>query len=122
MISHEGNGTSPSHSETTKEFVSQALALSDGGQPSVVDLFSVELESIFLKFEALLDERSKFANATAFLSQNFLSVSGADDNLHHVASSDSWDVIRPEEMNGPLSERESLARRSLNNPPPQALL
>ena len=68
--------------KATEKLVSEGLALGDGGETTVLDLLCVKLERVFRIFEALLDERSEFTDATALLSENFLRVSSANDDLY----------------------------------------
>ena len=71
----------PANSETTKELVAQALALSNGGETTVLDLLGVELKRVVGELEALLDERSKLTDAATLLTQDLLGVSSTDDDL-----------------------------------------
>ena len=66
-------------SQTIEKLVAQRFALGDGGKTTVLNLGSVKRDRIFGKFKALLDERGKFANATALLSQNFLCMCSANN-------------------------------------------
>lgn len=74
-------GDSPTNSQTTKQFVSQALALGDSRKTTVLNLFSVEFEGIFGEFESFLDEGGEFANASALLTEDLLGEGGPDDDL-----------------------------------------
>jgi hypothetical protein len=53
--------------------------LSDGGQTTVLNLGSVERNTVFGELEALLNERGEFANSAALLAKDFLGVCCADD-------------------------------------------
>lgn len=55
--------------------------MSDGGETTVLDLGGVEGNAVLWELEALLDEGGKFANAASLLSENFLSVGCADDDV-----------------------------------------
>jgi len=71
----------PSDGETTEKLVLQALALGDGGQTTVLDLFGVELDGSLCKLESLLDERGELADPASLLSENLLGVGRPDDDL-----------------------------------------
>ena len=71
----------PSNGETTEKLVLQALALGDGGQTTVLDLFGVELDGSLCKLESLLDERGELADPASLLSENLLGVGRPDDDL-----------------------------------------
>lgn len=72
---------SPTDGKTTQQFVAQALALCDGRETTVLDLFGVKFERVFGELESLLDERSELADATTLLTKDFLGVGGPDDDL-----------------------------------------
>ena len=55
-------------SETSEQFVPKRLALCNGGQTTVQNLLSVELERVLGIFEPLLNERGKLTDATTLLS------------------------------------------------------
>lgn len=65
--------------ETVQQLVAEGLALSDGGQTTVLDLGGIEGDRVLGELEALLDEGGELANAAALLAQNLLGVGGADD-------------------------------------------
>jgi hypothetical protein len=46
-----------------------------------LDFFGVEFEGIFGEFESFLDEGSEFTNAAALLTEDFLSMGGANNDL-----------------------------------------
>ena len=71
----------PANSKTTEKLVAQALTLSNGGQATVLNLFSVKLKGVVREFEPLLDERGQLANPTTLLTQNLLGVSSAYNDL-----------------------------------------
>ena len=71
----------PADGKTTKELVTEGLALGDSGETTVLNLLSVELEGVFGELETLLNERSKLTDAATLLTQNFLGVGGTDDDL-----------------------------------------
>lgn len=70
-----------SDGKTVKELVSEGLALSDGGETTVLDLGGVEGDGVLGELEALLDEGGKLADTASLLAQNFLGVCGADDDI-----------------------------------------
>lgn len=72
----------PADGKTAKELVTERLALSDSGETTVLNLLGVELEGVFGELETLLDERGKLTDAATLLTQNFLGVGGADDDLN----------------------------------------
>lgn len=71
----------PADGKTTKELVTEGLALGDGGETTVLDLLGVELKRVVREFETLLDEGGELADATTLLTQNLLGVGSADDDL-----------------------------------------
>ena len=81
----------PANSETTKKLVAERLALGDGRETTVLDLLGVKLKGVVGELEALLDERSKLADAATLLTQNLLGVGGADDDLGRAGSLKSFD-------------------------------
>jgi hypothetical protein len=70
-----------SNGETVEELVSEGLALSDGGETTVLDLGGVEGDGVLGELESLLDERGELANAAALLTENLLGVGGSDDDV-----------------------------------------
>jgi len=72
---------SSSDSKTIEEFVSERLALGDGGETTVLDLGGVEGDGVFRKLEPLLDEGGEFADSSTLLAENFLGVGCADDDV-----------------------------------------
>lgn len=68
-----------SHGQTVQQLVSEGLALSDGGETTVLDLCGIEGDAVLGELESLLDEGGEFSNPSALLAQDFLSVCGADD-------------------------------------------
>ena len=72
---------SSSDSKTIEEFVSERLALGDGGETTVLDLGGVEGDGVFRELESLLDEGGKFTNSSTLLAENFLGVGCADDDV-----------------------------------------
>jgi hypothetical protein len=70
-----------SDSQTVEEFVSERFALSDGGKTSVLNLGGVEGDGVFGELESLLDEGGELANASSLLSENFLCVGCANDDV-----------------------------------------
>lgn len=71
----------PTDSKTTEQLVSQALALCDGRETTVLNFLSVKLERVLGELETFLNERSQLTNAASFLSKNLLRVCSTDDNL-----------------------------------------
>jgi hypothetical protein len=67
--------------ETVEKLVSEGLALSDGGQTTVLDLGGVEGDTVLGELESLLDERGELADAATLLTENLLGVGGADDDV-----------------------------------------
>jgi len=55
--------------------------LGNSRKTAVLNLLSVELQRVFWKLETFLDESSKFTDAAAFLSKDFLCMGSTDDNL-----------------------------------------
>ena len=53
----------------------------DSGETTVLDLGGVEGDRVFGELEALLDERCEFTDASSLLSQDFLCVCCADDDI-----------------------------------------
>jgi hypothetical protein len=72
---------STSDGETVEKLVSEGLALSDGGETTVLDLGGVEGDGVLGELESLLDERGELANAAALLAENLLGVGGSDDDI-----------------------------------------
>ena len=71
----------PTDSKPTEQLVSQALALSDSRETTVLDLLSVKLKGVVGELETLLHERSKLTDAATLLTEDFLGVGSTDDNL-----------------------------------------
>ena len=71
----------PADSQTVEELVPQTLTLGDSGETTVLNLLGVHLERIFGETETLLDESGKLADSTTLLTQDFLGVGSADNNL-----------------------------------------
>jgi hypothetical protein len=67
--------------EATKELVSQTFTLGDGRETTVLNFLGVQFERVLWEFETLLDEGSKFTNAAAFLSKDFLSMGSTNDDF-----------------------------------------
>jgi len=55
--------------------------LCNGGETSVLDLGGVQRHAVLGELETLLNEGGELANATALLSEDFLGVCGADDDV-----------------------------------------
>lgn len=67
--------------QTVEELVAERLALSDGGQTTVLDLGGVERDAVLGELETLLDQAGELANAAALLAEDLLGVCGADDDV-----------------------------------------
>jgi hypothetical protein len=67
--------------KTVEELVAEGLALSDGGQTTVLDLGGVQGDGVLGELEALLDERGELTDAATLLSEDLLGVCGADDDV-----------------------------------------
>ncbi len=67
--------------QTTKKLVAEGLALSNGGETTGLNLLCVELECVLGVFETLGEERGELANATSLLSEDFLCVRCANNDL-----------------------------------------
>ena len=72
----------PADGKTTKELVTEGLALGDGGETTVLNLLGVKLERVLGELETLLHEGSKLTDATSLLTEDLLGVGGADDDLY----------------------------------------
>ena len=76
---------SPTDGETTKQLVSQTLALCNGGEAPGLHLLGIQFEGVLGEFESFLDEGGKLANTATFLAKDFLGMGGTNDNLQiHV--------------------------------------
>lgn len=65
--------------KTVQELVAERLALSDGGQTTVLDLGGVERDRVLGELEALLNEGGELADAATLFTENLLGVGGTDD-------------------------------------------
>ena len=74
-------GDAPTDGKPTKELVAQRLALCDGGETAVEDLLGVELERALGELEPLLDKRRELTNTPPLISQHFLCMCRAYNNL-----------------------------------------
>jgi hypothetical protein len=74
-----------SNSKTVEKLVSEGLALGDSGETTVLDLCGVEGDGVFWELEALLDEGGELADAATLLSENFLCMGCANNNVR-----DGW--------------------------------
>ena len=70
-----------SDGKTVEELVSEGLALSDGGETTVLNLGGVEGDRVLWELESLLDEGGELTDAATLLSENLLCVGGADDDI-----------------------------------------
>jgi len=66
--------------------------LCNSGKTSVLDLGGVQRYTVLGELETLLNEGGELANATALLSENFLSVCGADDDVGDGRSDADFDA------------------------------
>ena len=80
-MKREGGGDAPTDGKPAEELVAQRLALCDGGETAVQDLFGVELKRVLGELESLLDERRELADTPPLLSQHLLRMCRADNNL-----------------------------------------
>lgn len=78
--------------QTVEELVTEGLALSDGGQTTVLDLGGVEGDGVLGELESLLDERGELTNAATLLSEDLLGVGGADDDVGNGRSNADLDA------------------------------
>ena len=109
----------PANSETTKKLVAERLALGDGRETTVLDLLGVKLKGVVGELEALLDERSKLADAATLLTQDLLGVGSTDDDLRRGRVV-YWTI---DQCSGGYSlryERGSHGHRNQSNPPQRA--
>jgi hypothetical protein len=74
----------PTDGQTVEELELDRLALSNGTETTVLDTFSIKLNSVFGELETLLDKSGQFANATTLLTKNVLGVSGTNDDSKKV--------------------------------------
>lgn len=81
-----------SDDKTVEEFVSEGLALSDGGETTVLDLGGVEGDGVLWELKSLLDEGGEFANSSSLLSENFLCVGCANDDIGDGGSNANLDA------------------------------
>jgi hypothetical protein len=70
----------PTDGQTVEELELDRLALSNGTETTVLDTFSIKLNSVFGELETLLDKSGQFTNATTLLTKNVLGVSGTNDD------------------------------------------
>lgn len=86
----------PTNSETVEELESEGLGLSDGGETTVSDLLSVELERVLGVLESLLNESGQLTDTTTLLAENVLGVGGTDDDLDcqssQICNEMGWDL------------------------------
>jgi hypothetical protein len=71
----------PSNSQSSQKLVSQTLALSNGAQSTLLNLLSIKLDGSLTELESFLHKSSEFPNSTALVSEDFLSMSSADDDF-----------------------------------------
>lgn len=55
--------------------------MGDGGETTILDLCGVEGNAVLGELESLLDEGGEFADTASLLSENFLGVGCADDDV-----------------------------------------
>ena len=70
-----------SDGQAVEELVPEGLALSDGGETTVLDLGGVEGDGVFGELEALLDEGGELTDPSSLLAENLLCVGGPDDDI-----------------------------------------
>lgn len=83
---------STANGKTVEELVAEGLALSDGGETTVLDLGGVEGDRVLGELEALLDEGGELADAATLLTENLLGVGGADDDVGNGGSDADLDA------------------------------
>jgi len=81
-----------SNGKTVQKLVSEGLALSDGGETTVLNLGGVKGDGVLGELESLLDERGELANAAALLTENLLGVGGSDDDVGNGGSDADLDA------------------------------
>lgn len=67
--------------KTVEELVAEGLALSDGGETTVLDLGGIEGDGVLGELETLLDQAGELTDAATLLSEDLLGVCGADDDI-----------------------------------------
>jgi hypothetical protein len=55
--------------------------LCDGGETTILDLGGVEGDGVLGELESFLDQGGKFADSSSLLTENFLGVGCADDDI-----------------------------------------
>ena len=78
--------------QTVEQLVAEGLALGDGGETTVLDLGGVEGNAVLGELEALRDEGGELTDAATLLSENFLCVCGADDDVGDGRSDTDFDT------------------------------
>ena len=76
----------PSNSQSSQKLVSQTLALSNGAQSTLLNLLSIKLDGSLTELESFLHKSSEFPDSTALVSEDFLSMSSADDDFGSCGS------------------------------------
>jgi len=71
----------PSDSQSSQEFVSQTLALGNGGQTTLLNLLGIKLNCSLTELESLLHKRSEFTDSSSLVTEDFLSMRSADDDF-----------------------------------------
>ena len=79
-------------SQAVQQLVPQALALCNSRETPVLDLGGIQRYAVLGELETLLDEGGELANATALLSEDFLSVCGANDDIGNGGSDADFDA------------------------------
>jgi hypothetical protein len=74
------NSYLPTDSQTVEELELDRLTLSNGTETTVLDTFSVKLNSVLGELETLLNESGQFTDTTTLLTENVLGVSSTDDD------------------------------------------
>jgi len=88
----ENTIASSSNGKTVEQLVSERFALSDSRETTILNLGGVEGDGVFGEFEALLDERCEFANASSLLAKDFLGVGCANDDVGDSGSDADFDT------------------------------
>jgi hypothetical protein len=74
------NSNLPTNSQTVKELELDRLTLGNGTETTVLDTFSIKLNSVLGELETLLNKSGQFTNATTLLTKHILGVGGTDDD------------------------------------------
>jgi hypothetical protein len=69
------------NSETTKEFVAEALSLSHGAETTLGDLLGEDLDFVGIEAETLADHTGELTDAAALVTEDILCAGSQDDDL-----------------------------------------